>query len=50
MEWPIDNYLWKYLLVILLLFALYMYLFPGSIDFFTNPDGKKNNNYPVEVA
>jgi hypothetical protein len=33
-----DYYLWIAILTIVLVFALYVYFFPQSIDFFENPD------------
>jgi len=33
-----DYYLWVAILTIVLVFALYVYFFPQSIDFFDNPD------------
>ena len=33
-----DYYLWIAILTIVLVFALYVYFFPQSIDFFENPE------------
>lgn len=33
-----DYYLWIGILVLILAFALYIYFFPKSIDFFANPE------------
>ena len=40
-------YIMMIILGIVLVFALYLYLYPTAIDFFNNPD-KKNSSYPVE--
>ena len=32
-----DYFLWLGIFVLILVFALYVYLFPKSIDFFDNP-------------
>ena len=41
-----DYFLWIGLLVLILVFALYVYFTPQSIDFFTNPEPKKK---PTDV-
>jgi len=43
-----DFYLWIGITVLILVFALYVYFAPQSIDFFTNPEHKKketDNNH-----
>lgn len=37
-----DYLLWIGILVLILVFALYVYFFPKSVDFFTNPSETKN--------
>jgi hypothetical protein len=46
-----TEYLWLYLLIVVVLFALHVYSYPSAIDFFDNPDSStenKNSTYPVE--
>ena len=42
-------YIWTLVLVAALVLVLYVYFYPRAIDFFDNPDRKKNSSYPVEV-
>ena len=42
-----DYYLWIGVLTLILAFALYVYFFPTSIDFFENP--KKQVNMEAEL-
>jgi hypothetical protein len=40
--------LWVYLILAVFFLTMHVYTYPSSIDFFSNPDSKKNNSYPVE--
>ena len=48
-DFIMKYYIWTMILVALLVLVLYVYLYPRAIDFFDNPDTKKNSSYPVEV-
>lgn len=40
--------LWVYLILALFFLTMHVYTYPSAIDFFSNPDSKKNTIYPVE--
>jgi len=46
-----DKMLWTLLLAVVLIFALYNYLYPRSIDFFDcQRQGEQKTKYPGRVA
>ena len=48
-DFIMKHYIWTMVLIAVLVLVLYVYFYPRAIDFFDNPDMKKNSSYPVEV-
>jgi len=48
-DFIMKYYILSLILIVALVLVLYVYFNPYAIDFFGNPDTKKNSSYPVEV-